>query len=109
MKWTINHLEDLNKVAAEFLDYVGDKTIFALYGPMGVGKTTFVKAVAACLGVTDDVSSPTFALVNEYQTKNGKSLYHFDFNAAKIFYYSEYSFRITYGYSSFFIICTTVV
>ena len=50
MKWTINHLEDLNKVAAEFLDYVGDKTIFALYGPMGVGKTTFVKAVAACLG-----------------------------------------------------------
>ena len=42
MKWTINHLEDLNKVAAEFLDYVGDKTIFALYGPMGVGKTTFV-------------------------------------------------------------------
>ena len=56
MKWTINHLEDLNKVAAEFLDYVGDKTIFALYGPMGVGKTTFVKAVAACLGVTDDVS-----------------------------------------------------
>ena len=79
MKWTINHLEDLNKVAAEFLDYVGDKTIFALYGPMGVGKTTFVKAVAACLGVTDDVSSPTFALVNEYQTKNGKSLYHFDF------------------------------
>ena len=58
MKWTINHLEDLNKVAAEFLDYVGDKTIFALYGPMGVGKTTFVKAVAACLGVTDDVSCP---------------------------------------------------
>ena len=50
MKWTINHLEDLNKVAAEFLHYVGDKTIFALYGPMGVGKTTFVKAVAACLG-----------------------------------------------------------
>ena len=43
MKWTINHLEDLNKVAAEFLDYVGDKTIFALYGPMGVGKTTFCK------------------------------------------------------------------
>mgnify|MGYP000160978217 CR=1 FL=1 len=79
MKWTINHLEDLNKVAAEFLDYVGDKTIFALYGPMGVGKSTFVRAVAACLGVTDDVSSPTFALVNEYQTKNGKSLYHFDF------------------------------
>ena len=101
MKWTINHLEDLNKVAAEFLDYVGDKTIFALYGPMGVGKTTFVKAVAACLGVTDDVSSPTFALVNEYQTKNGKSLYHFDFYRvnhiaeALDFGYEEYFFSVS--------------
>ena len=65
MKWTINHLEDLNKVAAEFLDYVGDKTRGAGDGPRGGGETTFVKAVAACLGVTDDVSSPTFALVNE--------------------------------------------
>lgn len=71
MKWTINHLEDLNKVAAEFLDYVGDKTIFALYGPMGVGKTTFVKAVAACLGVTDDVSSPTFAWSTSIRQKMG--------------------------------------
>lgn len=69
MKWTINHLEEINKVASEFLDFVGDKKIFALYGPMGVGKTTFVKAVASCLGVTDDVSSPTFAIVNEYRTK----------------------------------------
>ena len=46
MKWTINHLEDLNKVAAEFLDYVGDKTIFALYGPMGVGKTIILIFIA---------------------------------------------------------------
>ena len=97
MKWTINHLEDLNKVAAEFLDYVGDKTIFALYGPMGVGKTTFVKAVAACLGVTDDVSSPTFALVNEYQTKNGKSLYHFDFY--RVNHIAE---ALDFGYEEYF-------
>ena len=97
MKWTINHLEDLNKVAAEFLDYVGDKTIFALYGPMGVGKTTFVKAVAACLGVTDDVSSPTFALVNEYQTKNGKSLYHFDFYRV-----NSIAEALDFGYEEYF-------
>ena len=82
MKWTINHLEDLNKVAAEFLDYVGDKTIFALYGPMGV---------------TDDVSSPTFALVNEYQTKNGKSLYHFDFY--RVNHIAE---ALDFGYEEYF-------
>ena len=45
MKWTINHLEDLNKVAAEFLDYVGDKTIFALYGPMGVGTVSYTHLI----------------------------------------------------------------
>lgn len=104
MKWTINHLEDLNKVAAEFLDYVGDKTIFALYGPMGVGKTTFVKAVAACLGVTDDVSSPTFALVNEYQTKNGKSLYHFDFY--RVNHIAE---ALDFGYEEYFSVETVVL
>ena len=64
MKWTIKGLEDLDRVAGEFLKQVGNRTIFALYGPMGVGKTTFVKAVAACMEVEDDVSSPTFAIDN---------------------------------------------
>lgn len=79
MKWMIKRLEDLDRVAGEFLKQVGDRTIFALYGPMGVGKTTFVKAIAASMEVEDDVSSPTFAIVNEYVAKNGESIYHFDF------------------------------
>ena len=98
MKWTINGLTDIHRVAKEFLDFAGDKKIFALYGPMGVGKTTFVKAVAACEGVVDDVSSPTFAIVNEYQTAQGKAMYHFDFYRVKDameamdFGYEEYFF-----------------
>lgn len=98
MEWTINHLNELSKVAAEFLEYVGEKTIFALYGPMGVGKTTFVKAIAECLGVEDDVSSPTFAIINEYVTEKGDAIYHFDFyrvnniTEAMDFGYEEYFF-----------------
>lgn len=97
MKWTINNLDEINSVAARFLDYVGDKTIFALYGPMGVGKTTFVKAIAATVGVVDDVSSPTFAIVNEYLTKNGESIYHFDFYRVK-----SISEALDFGYEEYF-------
>lgn len=79
MKWIINSLDDISRVAAEFLDFVGSAKVFALHGDMGVGKTTFIKAVGACLGVTDDVSSPTFAIINEYVTAKGETLYHFDF------------------------------
>jgi len=98
MKWTIHSLEEMKKVAAEFLDFAGDRTLFALRGPMGVGKTTFVKAIAECAGIVDDVSSPTFAIVNEYQTKQGKVIYHFDFyrintvSEALDFGYEEYFF-----------------
>lgn len=96
MEWTIRSLDELNEVADHFLAYIGDRRIFALYGPMGVGKTTFVKAVCHCLGVEDDVSSPTFAIVNEYVTNVGDSLYHFDFyrvnsiEEAMDFGYEEY-------------------
>lgn len=68
MRWIIDGVDDLNRVAKEFLESTGNNTIYALYGPMGVGKTTFVKAVAGCLGIEDDVNSPTFAIVNEYLT-----------------------------------------
>ena len=78
MEWTIDSLNEIDEVAARFLAYVGERAVFALYGPMGVGKTTFVKAVGRCLGVEDDVSSPTFAIVNEYVTGNGEPVYHFD-------------------------------
>lgn len=97
MKWTINNLEEINGVAAEFLDYVGDRTIFALYGPMGVGKTTFVKAIGKSLGVEDDVSSPTFAIVNEYLTKKGESVYHFDFYRV-----NNISEALDFGYEEYF-------
>lgn len=97
MKWVINNLEEINNVAAKFLDYVGDSKIFALYGPMGVGKTTFVKAVASCLGVEDDVSSPTFAIVNEYLTKKGESVYHFDFYRV-----NNISEALDFGYEEYF-------
>lgn len=96
MKWTIGHLDEIQGVAAAFLDYVQGCRLFALRGPMGVGKTTFVKAVCTCLGVEDDVSSPTFAIVNEYVTRDGETLYHFDFyrvnseEEAMDFGYEEY-------------------
>ena len=96
MEWSIRSLEELNEVADRFLAYGGNRKIFALYGPMGGGKTTFVKSVCRCLGVEDDVSSPTFAIVNEYVTSEGESLYHFDFyrvnsiEEAMDFGYEEY-------------------
>ncbi|MGL5683848.1 MAG: tRNA (adenosine(37)-N6)-threonylcarbamoyltransferase complex ATPase subunit type 1 TsaE [Marinifilaceae bacterium] len=83
MKWTVNSLTDLPAIAKEFVQVAGDRKLFALYGSMGVGKTTFVKAVAEELGVEDDVNSPTFAIVNEYLLKNGESIYHFDFYRIK--------------------------
>ena len=97
MKWTIKGVEDLDRVAGEFLKQVGNRTIFALYGPMGVGKTTFVKAVAACMEVEDDVSSPTFAIVNEYVAKNGESLYHFDFYRV-----NSIAEALDFGYEEYF-------
>jgi tRNA threonylcarbamoyladenosine biosynthesis protein TsaE len=54
-------------------------TVVALEGEMGAGKTTLIRALGAVLGVADDVSSPTFALVNEYRSKEGEPIYHFDF------------------------------
>lgn len=75
----INSLEDINSVAAEFIKLVGDKRIFAMHGAMGVGKTTFVKAICEELGVQDTINSPTFAIVNEYHTANENIVYHFDF------------------------------
>lgn len=79
MKWIIRDLEDTKQVAQQFLEFVGNRTLFALYGAMGVGKTTFVKAVGSCLGVEDDITSPTFAIVNEYVASSGETIYHFDF------------------------------
>lgn len=71
-------LSDIESVARELLDQTQSR-IFLFYGSMGVGKTTFIKALVKILGVKDTVSSPTFSLVNEYKTNENKSVFHFDF------------------------------
>ena len=72
-------LSNIDVAAADFLKKVDGRIHFALYGSMGAGKTTFIKALCKVLGVTGTVTSPTFALVNEYKAKNNKMAYHFDF------------------------------
>ena len=76
----IHGLEDIDRAAGEFLSAIGDNRIIAFYAPMGAGKTTFTTAICHRLGVREDaVSSPTFAIVNEYRTGDGEPMYHFDF------------------------------
>ena len=76
----IQNLEDLERAAGEFLKEIGDHTLVAFYAPMGAGKTTFTTAVCKVLGVQEDaVSSPTFAIVNEYRGGQGQPIFHFDF------------------------------
>ena len=76
----IKGLEDLDRAAEAFLKEIGDHTLVAFYAPMGAGKTTFTTAVCKALGVEEDaISSPTFAIVNEYRGGNGRPIFHFDF------------------------------
>lgn len=84
MKITIKSLADMSVAAKEFVSRIGDGTVFAFYGKMGAGKTTFIKAVCRELGVEDVITSPTFAIVNEYRSeKNNEPIYHFDFYRIK--------------------------
>lgn len=76
----ISSLETIDAAAAEFLQEIGNNNLIAFYAPMGAGKTTFTAAICRQLGVESDaVSSPTFAIVNEYRTKTGDPMFHFDF------------------------------
>ncbi len=79
MQIHIHRPGDLTTAAAQFARIMPGHTIFAFYGAMGAGKTTFIKALCRQLGVTDTVASPSFAIVNEYALPNGGSIYHFDF------------------------------
>ncbi len=75
---------ELPAAARRFIEAMGEHTLFAFYGKMGAGKTTFIKALCEALGVEDPVTSPTFALVNEYRSvTTGELIYHFDFYRIK--------------------------
>jgi len=76
----IKSLDQIHEAAKEFIAAIDENTVFAFYGKMGAGKTTFIKAICEELGVTDVINSPTFAIVNEYRSEETAELiYHFDF------------------------------
>ena len=87
MEITITDIEHIGNSARQFVEAIGDHRVFAFYGSMGAGKTTFIKAVCEQLGVEDVITSPTFAIVNEYSLPCGGrlegSVFHFDFYRIK--------------------------
>ena len=76
-------LADLEEVGGKMMQTAGLLSVFVFHGEMGSGKTTFIKAICRHLGVQEAMSSPTFSIVNEYQTKDHKTIYHFDFYRIK--------------------------
>ena len=84
MEITIDSIDNIREAARQFVGNMGDASVFAFYGNMGAGKTTFIKAVCEELGVEDVITSPTFAIVNEYRSEEtGELIYHFDFYRIK--------------------------
>lgn len=80
----IDSLAQIQQAAQQFVAHMSNSSVYAFYGKMGAGKTTFIKAVCECLGVKDVITSPTFAIVNEYTAeKINKPIYHFDFYRIK--------------------------
>ena len=80
MELRIDNIDSIREAARQFVAATGENTVFAFYGKMGAGKTTFIKAVCEELGVEDVITSPTFAIVNEYRSDTtGELIYHFDF------------------------------
>ena len=74
----IESLKTIHQTAQKFIDQIGGSTIFAFNGKMGAGKTTFIKSICETMGVKETVNSPTFSIVNEYETADGRIIYHFD-------------------------------
>lgn len=79
----ITTLKAIGKAAKELIERFPQQRVFAFYGKMGAGKTTFIQAICRELGTNDNVTSPTFALINEYKTVKGDSIFHFDFYRIK--------------------------
>lgn len=83
MEIRINNIDDIAHAARRFIDNMPQGKVFAFYGKMGAGKTTFIKAICEELGVKDVITSPTFAIVNEYEGDGNATIYHFDFYRIK--------------------------
>ena len=85
----IKNIDNIREAAREFIGHIGEHRVFAFYGEMGAGKTTFIKAICEELGVEDVITSPTFAIINEYSinvqrsTLNVQRIFHFDFYRIK--------------------------
>ena len=75
---TIESIDTIHDTARQFVDRIGDRTVFAFNGKMGAGKTTFIKAICEVMGVNETVNSPTFSIVNEYEAADWRIIYHFD-------------------------------
>jgi len=96
-KAEIKSLSDINHIAARFIQAHPADRIFAFYGEMGAGKTTFIKALCEEMQVLDYVTSPTFALINEYRTEDNRAIFHFDFYRIK-----NISEAFDFGYEDYF-------
>ena len=87
MEIKIQDIDHISQAARQFVNLIGDRRVFAFFGSMGAGKTTFIKAICEQLGVTDVITSPTFAIVNEYTAPTPQGgdapVYHFDFYRIK--------------------------
>jgi tRNA threonylcarbamoyladenosine biosynthesis protein TsaE len=95
--YTCQSPDELLPIAVALIEYHKDKRIFAFHGEMGAGKTTFIKTICEHLNVTDTVSSPTFAIINEYLTKDSGSVYHFDLYRIK-----SWTEMLEIGYEDYF-------
>lgn len=82
-EFQIKGLESIDSIAKEILKIIGNNRVIAFYGNLGAGKTTLIKSICKQLDVLDIVSSPTFSIINEYITKKGEKIYHFDFYRLK--------------------------
>jgi tRNA threonylcarbamoyladenosine biosynthesis protein TsaE len=78
MKLIAQSENDLAAIASKIIEYAGARKIWLLHGTLGAGKTTLVKAIGEHLQVIDDMSSPTYSIVNEYTTESGDTIYHID-------------------------------
>jgi tRNA threonylcarbamoyladenosine biosynthesis protein TsaE len=78
-EFLIESEEELSRLATSLIDFAGDRKVWIFKGEMGAGKTTFIRQICSALKVEQNVSSPTFSLVNEYSRENGQKVFHFDF------------------------------